>query len=252
MLQNERQRRILHQLKLKDAVKVHDLAGELGISESTIRRDINELDQMGKLKKVFGGAVSVSGDMVYGETDVAARTLINVEEKEKIARHAASLIQDYDFVFLDAGTTTEKMIDFLEKKNATYVTNGISHAKKLIQRGFEVHIIGGLLRPATEAVVGETAIDTIRRYNFTKCFLGATGVDLEKGLTTRDISEAAVKAAAVKQSQRTFILADQSKFGKVSSVSYAALEDVCIITDQLDDERYARHTAVETVKKGRI
>ena len=248
MLQNERQRKILHQLKLKDAVKVHELADELGSSESTIRRDINELNQMGKLKKVFGGAVSVGGDMVYGETDVAARTLINVEEKEKIARYAASLIQDYDFVFLDAGTTTEKMIDFLEKKNATYVTNGISHAKKLIQRGFEVHVIGGLLRPATEAVVGETAIDTIRCYNFTKCFLGATGIDLEKGMTTRDISEAAVKAAAVKQSQRTFVLADRTKFGKVSSVSYAALEDVCIITDQLDDAGYAEHTLIETVK----
>ena len=248
MLQNERQRKILNQLKMKDAVKVHDLADELGISESTIRRDINELDQIGKLKKVFGGAVSVGSDMVYGETDVAARNLINVEEKEKIARYAAALISDYDFVFLDAGTTTEKMIDYLEKRNVTYVTNGISHAKKLIQRGFDAHVIGGLLRPATEAVVGETAIDTIRKYNFTKCFMGATGVDFEKGLTTRDISEAAVKSAAIKQSQKTFVLADHAKFGKVSSVSFAGLEAVCIITDRLDDPKLEERAVITIVK----
>lgn len=248
MLQNERHRKILSQLKLKEAVKVHELAGQLGISESTIRRDINELDQMGKLKKVFGGAVALGSDMIYGETDVAARTLINVEEKEKIARHAATLISDYDFVFLDAGTTTEKMIDYLKKKNVTYVTNGITHAKKLIQRGFEAHVIGGLLRPATEAVVGENAIDTIRRYNFTKCFMGATGIDLERGLTTRDISEAAVKTAAIRQSQRTFVLADHTKFGKVSSVSFAGLEEVCVITDRLDEPQYGEHAIIEIVE----
>ena len=200
---------------------------------------------MGKLKKVFGGAVALGSDMVYGETDVAARTLINVEEKEQIARCAATLIEDYDFVFLDAGTTTEKMIDYLEKKRVTYVTNGITHAKKLIQSGFEAHVIGGLLRPATEAVVVETAIDTIRRYNFTKCFMGATGIDFERGFTTRDISEAAVKAAAIKQSQRTFVLADHTKFGKVSSVSFAGLEDAYILTNRLDNPQYGQYALIK-------
>ena len=245
MLQKERHGIILNQLKMKGAVRVHDLAGELGISESTIRRDINELDQMGKLKKVFGGAVEADSSMNFGETDVAARTLIHVEEKEQIARCAAALITDHDFVFLDAGTTTEKMIDYLEKKNVTYVTNGIGHARKLIQRGLDVHIIGGLLRPSTEAVVGETAIDIIRRYNFTKCFMGATGIDFERGFTTRDISEGAVKAAAIQQSRRTFVLADHTKFGKVSSVSFAGLEEACIITDRLDNPQYGQYGTVQ-------
>ena len=94
MLQNERHRKILNQLKVKHAVKVTELAKEMGISESTIRRDINELDQMGKLKKVFGGAVSLSRETVSTEADVASRNLINTEEKECIARYAASLIGD--------------------------------------------------------------------------------------------------------------------------------------------------------------
>ena len=139
MLQDVRHEKILKQLKIKHAVKVVNLAKELGISESTIRRDINELHQMGKLKRGFGGAISISGDMASGETDVAERTHINVEQKIQIAKYAVSMINDNDFVFIDAGTTTERMIDYLEKKNVTYVTNGIVHAKKLVEKGFNTY-----------------------------------------------------------------------------------------------------------------
>lgn len=136
MLQNERQEKIIKKLKKNNTVKVVDLAKEMAISESTIRRDINELDRKGKLKKVFGGAISINRDINFAETDVAQRTLINTKEKEMIARYAASLIKDNDFVYIDAGTTTEKMIDYLDKRNVTYITNGITHAKKLIQKGW--------------------------------------------------------------------------------------------------------------------
>lgn len=252
MLQNERQRKILEQLKIKDAVKVKELAETLRISESTIRRDISELDQMGKLKKVFGGAVSVSGDMIFGPTDVASRTLINVAEKDAIARYAASLIQEHDFVFLDAGTTTEKMIDYLVQKNVTYVTNGVTHAKKLIQRGLSAYIIGGLLRPSTEAAVGTAAVEAIGQYNFSKCFMGANGIDLDRGFTTPDISEAAVKTAVMKQSAEAYVLADHAKFGRISSVTFAALNEARIITDRMEHLAYEQYTTVyqaEQVKK---
>ncbi|MBQ8563353.1 MAG: DeoR/GlpR transcriptional regulator [Firmicutes bacterium] len=249
MLQNERQRRILNQLKTRQAVKVNELAREMGISQSTIRRDINELDQLGKLKKVFGGAVSVSGDMTFGETDVASRNQLNVEEKESIARYAASMIHDHDFVFLDAGTTTEKMIDYLENRSVTYVTNGISHARKLAQKGLEVYMIGGLVRPSTEAAIGVAAIESLRQYNFTKCFMGANGVDLVRGFSTPDVGEGAVKTAAMKQSYVSFILADHSKFGKISSVTFAALDEACIITDHLENPVYSQHTVVKEVEQ---
>ena len=244
MLQNERQNRILDELEIHHAVKVNELAKQLDTSESTIRRDINELSQMGKLKKVFGGAISVSRGSAFVESDVASRARMNVEEKERIARYAASLIEDNDFVYLDAGTTTGRMIDFLEKKNVTYVTNGITHARRLIERGLPVFMIGGLLRPASEAVVGEAAIEAIRRFNFTKCFMGAKGLDAEKGFTTLDISEAAVKTAEKEKAGCTYMLADHTKFNLVSSVSFAALEDACIITDRLEDPRYRTLTEI--------
>ncbi len=244
MLQNERQRKILQLLTARGAVKVKELADEMGISESTIRRDITELDQAGKVKKVFGGAVSVGRDMTFGTTDVAARTLINVAEKDSIARYAASLIEENDFVFLDAGTTTEKMIDYLELRPVTYVTNGITHAKKLIQRGFSVHVIGGLLRPSTEAAVGTAAVDAIGQYNFSKCFMGANGIDLKRGFSTPDISEAAVKTTVMKQSADAFVLADHTKFGRISSVTFAALEDARIITDRMEHSIYGEYTTI--------
>lgn len=248
MLQDERHEQILKQLKAKHAVKVTSLAKELGISESTIRRDITELDQMGKLRRVFGGAVAISGDMASGETDVAERSQINVEEKNRIAKYAATMINENDFVFIDAGTTTEKMIDYLEKKNVTYVTNGIVHARKLLHRGFSAYMIGGLLRPSTEAAIGASAIESIKKYNFSKCFMGANGVDLERGFTTPDIGEAAVKAQAMKQSYVSFVLADRAKFGLISSVTFAELDDACIITDKADNPQYRQHTVVKEVE----
>ena len=248
MLQSERQEQILKRLKKNRTVKVAALAKELKISESTIRRDITALDQLGKLKKVFGGAVSLNSDIVSVETDVAQRTLINIEEKDKVAKYAASMINDNDFVYIDAGTTTDKMIDYLDKKNVTYVTNGITHAKKLIQRGFNAYIIGGLLRPATEAVIGSAAIEAVQRYNFTKCFMGTNGIDPERGFTTPDIGEAAIKTAVMKKSYISFIVADHTKFGLVSPVTFAEIDEACIITDHIDGVDYKKYTVIKEVE----
>lgn len=248
MLQDERHSRILGKLKKNGSVKVTVLARELNTSESTIRRDINELDSKGRLRKVFGGAIAIKGDIDSIERDVAQRNQIHVEEKEEIARYAASLISDRDFVYIDAGTTTERMIDYLDKKNVTYVTNGITHAKKLIQKGFGVYMVGGLLRPSTEAAIGSTAIDIIQKCNFTKCFMGTNGVDVERGFTTPDIGEAGVKSAVIKQSYETFVLADNSKFGTISSVSFADINEACIITDIPAEEKYCKATEIREAK----
>lgn len=244
MLQGERQEQILKQLEIKRAVEVASLARELGISESTIRRDINELHQMGKLKKVFGGAISLSGGMAFGTTNVEVRERINIAEKELIAKYAATMICENDFVFIDAGTTTERMIPYLDKKSVTYVTNGIVHAKKLIERGLDAYMIGGLLRPSTEAAVGSGAIESIQQYNFTKCFVGTNGVDLERGFSTPDIGEAAVKTAVMKRSEQSVVLADHTKFGVISPVSFAGLADACVITDRAAP-RYEPYTNIK-------
>ena len=130
MLTEERHRRILQILGDRNAVTVAELSQQLNISESTIRRDLNTLADMGKLNKVFGGATALTQSSGIFETDVANRTNTMNEEKTVIARYAATLINDDDFVFIDAGTTTLRLIDFIGNTKAIYVTNGIIHAQR--------------------------------------------------------------------------------------------------------------------------
>jgi Transcriptional regulators of sugar metabolism len=224
MLQNVRYNKILEQIQRQNSVRVTDLAEELGVSESTIRRDINDLDQAGQLRKVFGGAVANRSDIIGLESDVMTRETLNVEEKNAIARYAASIINDDDFIFIDAGTTTARIVDFLESKKVTIVTNGVPLAMKLTQSGFRSYIIGGELKFSTEAVVGTDAVESLKKYNFTKCFIGTNGIDTERGFTTPDIDESMVKTTAIDQSYVSYILADHTKFGIITSVSFADIQ----------------------------
>ena len=139
------------------------------------------------------------------------------------------------------------MIDYLENKNATYVTNGIAHAEKLVQRGFDVYMIGGMLRPMTEAAVGASAIESLKRYNFTKCFMGTNGIDIRGGFSTPHISEGAMKTAAIQNSCISFILADHTKFGKISSVTFAGLDEAYIITDKVEDPAYLEAAQIKQI-----
>ena len=249
MLTEERFQRILQILDDRNAVTVAELSRQLNISESTIRRDLNALAEMGKLNKVFGGATALTRSSGIFETDVANRMNTMGEEKTAIAQYAATLIHDDDFVFIDAGTTTARLIDFIENDKATYVTNGIIHAQKLTHKGFATYIIGGRVKPLTEAVVGAGGIKSIEGMNFTKAFMGTNGIDISAGFTTPDIDEARLKEAAVRNSYMTFVLADHTKFRKVCAVTFAPLRVGCIITDECPDNKYSEITIVKEVKK---
>lgn len=248
MLTEERHAFILEQVKRSGSVTMTELCEQLGASESTVRRDLTQLDEKGLLKKVHGGAIAAddrSFSMV--ENDVESKSKLFTEEKTAIARYAASLIDDGDLVFIDAGTTTEKMIDFLPDKNVIFVTNAFVHAKKLAQRGFKVYIPAGEIKVMTEAIVGAECVSSLQSYNFTKCFIGANGISLSSGVTTPDRNEASVKTAAVQNSQTVYILADHSKFGQVSAITFTQLGRVNIITDKLQDKKYLSKANIKEV-----
>lgn len=240
MLTEKRYEVILNLLNEKNSVTVTEIKELLGISESTIRRDLAALDKAGKLIKIFGGAVAVDGGFTTAEPSVAQKAEINKNEKTAIARYAASLIERDDFVYLDAGTTTGQMIDFIKEKSATFVTNAFSHAQ-----GYRVYLIGGELKGTTEAVVGNQAILSLQKLHFSKAFLGTNGVGLKAGFSTPDYSEALVKQTAVEQARQVFVLADYSKFGNVSSVTFALLERGVILTDRRPPESFG---AVKNIK----
>ena len=183
MLAEERFALILEQLNEKRTVTVQQLCEALHTSESTIRRDLTELDRQGRLTKVHGGATLPDSRFLADEPTMEAKETLAVAEKRSIAAAAAALITAEDFVFIDAGTTTLELVRALTGAalKATYVTNGVAHARLLAQKGCRVYLPGGLLRPQTEAIVGAPAVSSIQQYNFTKAFMGANGVALEAG-----------------------------------------------------------------------
>ena len=170
MLTEQRFERILERLKVKKSITVAEITEDLGISESTARRDITALDKAGKLTKVFGGAVAAEHTYEMKEPTVAQKVNVRKEEKIKIAQYAADMIGDNDFVYLDAGTSVGYMVEFLAEKRAAFVTNAVAHAQRLAAQGNRVLLIGGELKSSTEAVVGAQAIELLRKYHFTKGF----------------------------------------------------------------------------------
>ncbi len=236
MLSEQRHEIILKMLEEKRSVTVTELTEHLGISESTARRDITILDKAGKLIKVFGGAVLSDGAYQSVEPTVTQKVEINREEKKKIAEYAASLILPQDFVYLDAGTTTGYMLDFIGETGATFVTNAVAHAQRLAAKGAHVLLVGGTLKSSTEAVVGTMAALTLKDYHFSKGFFGANGVSKAAGFTTPDANEALVKRTALEQCQKAYILCDNSKFHIVSSVTFPPFSAGTILTDARPEE----------------
>lgn len=244
MLTEERFAKILSILESMGSVTVQQLMTELGASESTIRRDLNTLDTEGKLTKVHGGAILKNGMYSTRDDEVMTRKEKNKEAKVKIAKYAAGLIKAGDFVYLDAGTTTELMIDYIENRQVTFVTNAISHAKKLAERGFTVYLLGGEFKAITEAIVGEEAVITLDKYNFTKGFWGTNGVSIQKGFSTPEVKEAMVKKKSMENCRECYVLADESKFNQISSVTFASFEAATVLTTKLGQPTYKNYQNV--------
>lgn len=238
MLQEERFARILGQVNERGVVRVEDLKEALGISESTIRRDLTELDSQGLLEKVRGGAVSRESTYKIRDDEVAVRKSLKTEEKRALAVYAAELIEDDDFVYVDAGTTTEYLCEEVTNRRAVFVTNAIAHARILSGRGCRVFLIGGEFKSATEAIVGEEALLSLQKYNFTKGFFGANGITKKKGFSTPEMNEAMVKKAAMGSCRTAYVLADDSKFGEISAVSFADFDEATILTNRVRQKEY--------------
>ena len=250
MLTEERQIKILNIVNERRSVSLVELMKNIDASESTLRRDLTELDSKGLLRKVRGGATQVKADFSLYEANVSQKIRKNMEEKRIIARYTANLINNDDMIYIDAGTTTERLIDEIVGNLKTiFVTNGINHAKKLIKKGLKTYMIGGQMKATTEAVIGAGAVRELQYYNFTKCFMGINGIAVDAGFTTPDPEEAIVKSEAIKRSYVTYFLADWSKFNKVYACTVADLQSSCIVTDHLPDNKFKEITVVKEVCK---
>ncbi|RIW38297.1 DeoR/GlpR transcriptional regulator [Bacillus salacetis] len=230
MLTPERQQIILSLLKEKGVVKLQELIEKTAASESTIRRDLIQLEEDKKLKRVHGGASLLQGKRT--EPTMSEKTFKNLQDKIDIAKTAAAFVRDGDSIYLDAGTTTQQIISFLNQKNLTVVTNGITLIEPLLEKGITTYLLGGMVKGPTRAIIGRSALENLTTYRFDKCFVGTNGVDLDFGFTTPDPEEALIKQTAIQLSQESYILADQSKIGEVSFSKIADMEEAVLITNR--------------------
>ncbi len=242
MLSEERKQEITRIVNTQGSATVAELVTRLSCSEATIRREITALARQGRIVKVFGGAVAADDGPVSRELSVGEKETINREEKQRIARYAASLISPGDYVYIDSGTTTGFLADCITQTDATYVTNAIVTARLLAKRGFHVILIGGEVKESTEAIVGAEAVLHLQKYQFSLGFFGTNGASIHGGYTTPDVREASVKSEAMRHTPmgRRFVLADHDKFGVTSNVTFGAFEGTVILTDREPAEHYRK------------
>jgi DeoR family transcriptional regulator, fructose operon transcriptional repressor len=234
MLTPERHRIILELLKEKETVKLHEFVEATSSSESTIRRDLSELEKSNQLKRVHGGAslLRQKGE----ELSISEKSTKNLQEKDMIAKYAASLIRNGDCIFLDAGTTTFQMIQYIEAKDIKVVTNGLTHLEALLNKNIDTYLTGGYIKQKTKALIGRGAIDGLNAYQFDKSFIGVNGIHPTYGFTTPDPEEAAIKSLAIQLGQSGYVLADHSKLHEVTFAKVADLIEATLLTNEDNKE----------------
>jgi DeoR family myo-inositol catabolism operon transcriptional repressor len=232
MLKQERIEKMEEYIIKNKTVLMEDLCKNFSISMNTARTDIKSLLAKGSIKKVYGG-VSTNLNVQY--TSFEMREKQNTEIKRKIAKAAAEYIDDRDIIFIDSGTTTMHILDYLPAdKKITVVTNSLSVCNQAsFNENIQLICTGGNYQHKTNSFVMLEAINYINNYNITKAFMAATGVSANGDLTNSVSIECEVKKAAVKSSEKTYLLADSTKIGKAALLTYATISQMDVfITDQ--------------------
>ncbi len=233
ILTEERQEYILNLLKTTKTIHVQDLIVDLEVSESTIRRDLSDLEDQGLLIRIHGGAKRAYNLEI--DNSLQDKLLLNSEHKTQIAKEAAHLVNDHEYIYLDAGSTTFAMIPHLKERiGITVVTNGISHAQELSKFKVRTILLGGFIKGNTDAIIGPDALSQLKNYHFHKAFIGMNGVDLDYGFTTPDVEEAEVKKQAAKNSNQCYVVVDRNKFHQVGFAKVMDLDQAIIITNSLE------------------
>ena len=245
MLKRERQEFILHQINLHNKVLSTDLSQKLKISDDTIRRDLNELAETGKLLKVHGGALSKSFRNSFQHTEI-----YSLENKKIISKKAASLIQDGMFVLTTGGTTIVELARSLpENLQATFITGSLQAAYEYVQHpNIEVIFIGDRISRISQITVGGEAIAKIKQFNADLCFLGINAIDVTHGLTDSDWEVAQIKRTMVENSAKVIALAISEKMNTVQKIQICGLS--CI--DTLITELPSDNALFEDYKKMQI
>lgn len=233
MNQVDRRSFILQQVESRGSVTVASLADQLQVSEMTIRRDLNDLEKDGLVKRIYGGAVSARGRSY--EPPLLLRSKEHAPEKKAIGHRAAQLVADGDSIALDVGTTTLEVARQLQdRRNLTIITPSL-HIANLFVNNPHIRLIlpGGTVRPGEASMIGDLAQQSFKDLFVDRLFLGVGGIDVEAGITEFNLDDAFVKRAMIQSAKEVIVVADASKFDRVAFAAIAPLSAIhVLITDE--------------------
>ena len=230
---HDRQQEIITILREQSSAKVTELSQLLGVSQVTIRSDLDVLEEAGIVERIRGGAILRDGYQILTPA-LAQRARVNEPAKHRIARRAADMVEDGDLILLDDSTTTLNMVPYLKKrKNLTIVTNGVETALALSQDSqHTVILLGGILHNKGASVVGPIGESNLRSLRCKTAFLSCTGFSLDLGMTQSDLQEAQLKRQMIEASQQVIALVDASKFDKTDLTPFAPIDSIThLLTD---------------------
>ncbi len=230
---HDRHQEILKIIRQQSSAKVTELSRALGVSQVTIRNDLDVLEEAGYVERIRGGAV-LKDDYSFISPALAERAQVNETAKHRIASRAAEIVADGDLILLDDSTTTIHMIPYLHhRKNLTIVTNGVETALALAQEDiYTIILLGGMLHNRGVSVLGPLAERNLKDLHIKTAFLSCTGFSLEQGMTQNNLQEAQLKRQMVASADQVVALVDASKFGKTDLTPFAATHQIAhVLTD---------------------
>jgi len=223
---------------------IDDLCGHFEVSVNTVRRDIAVLEQRGSIKKIYGGVTAVPREEIIGLMPYAERNIKNSEIKLSLARAAADFVKDNDVIYIDTGSTTVGIIDFLtDKKNVTVITNSVSVIIKALNcENIRLIALPGILDRKVAALTGPQAVESLKSYNINKAFMSCTAFSVRGGVMNSSPEEYTIKQTALSHSMELYLLADGGKFGRHSLMTYASVGDFdYILTDMKPNTKFAKY-----------
>lgn len=236
-------RKIQELLEEKHSISINALCETFEVSKNTIRRDIAELEKTGIIKKVYGGIVLQERDTQSPEP-FFSREGRNTQQKKKVARLAASMVQDGDVIYIDSGTTTMHMMPFLEdKRNITIVTASVHVINAAASSAkFNVIATGGTIYAPSKAFVGPNVINCLKNYNISKVFLASTGISIENGATNASPLECEIKRYLMDKPAEKILMVDSSKLDSASLMTFCSLKEInTLVIDKELPSKYAEY-----------
>ena len=250
MLKEERQQRLLSYVNEHRKATVEELGTVLNVSKVTVRRDLDDLADIGLVAKTFGGALS-KASMLSMEIPSSRKTSLSVDEKKLIGQAAADLIDDGDVVILDSGTTTLEIAKRIGDKRIIVITNDLNVAMALTSRpAVTLVMAGGVVEPGVNVTTGHDAEHVFSQIHVNKTFLGADALSLDDGITDRSYAQLPIKRAMLSAAEKKYVVSDNTKFGQHVFVHVCPLSAIdTLITNDIDPafEEALRAIGVEVI-----